>query len=50
LTLEGTYLPENEEQKSIEFPSAGSLTPPLIQYYSAVVGAVLGNSESMLQV
>ena len=50
LTLEGTYLPDSEESKSIEFPPPGSLTPQLIQYYSAVVGVVLGNSEQMLQV
>jgi len=28
----------------------GSLTPQLIQYYSSIVGVILGNSEPMLQV
>ena len=50
LTLEGTYLGDSDETKSIEFPPTGSLSPQLIQYYSAVVGVVLGNSEQMLQV
>ncbi len=50
LTLEGNYLNENEESKPVEFPPQGSLTPQLIQYYSAVVGVILGNSEQMLQV
>ena len=50
LTLEGNYLSESEESKPVEFPPQGSLTPQLIQYYSAVVGVILGNSEQMLQV
>jgi len=49
LTLEGNYLSENEESKPVEFPPQGSLTPQLIQYYSAVVGVILGNSDQMLQ-
>ena len=51
LTLEGHYLSDRDDDaKTVEFPPQGSLTPNLIQYYTTVVGVILGNSEQMLQV
>lgn len=50
LSLEGTYLPENEEHKPVEYPPPSALTQQLMQYYSALLGVILGNSEQLLQV
>ena len=51
MTLEGHYLSDRDDDvKTVEFPPQGSLTPNLIQYYTTVVGVILGNSEQMLQV